>query len=471
MKDSDDTKEPSARRQTFFRCTVGFAAIAILAAESWQSGIITPASAAGAALVALFYVLLAVILLWGFANDATALARVGRYLTYADTVLIGAFIALLNFSVLPLVMFATIVQCNALASGGIHRWLKDNIALIAGAVAVAAFRHPTAEIRLDQLVNVITLTAFALYFSIYGFLSFTRNSALHRRLSELEGHQVRLKLHNYSLSKYLSPTLREAIVSGRDVRLESQRKQLTIFFSDIKGFGELAEEMDADALTALLNSYLTEMSGIALEHGATIDKFIGDAMMIFFGDPVSRGPKMDSVACVAMAIDMKKRMRELQLHWLNQGIKPLEIRMGINTGYCTVGNFGTENRLDYTALGTEVNLASRLESAAKPGEILITHATYMLIKDVIMCRDRGEITVKGFQYPIRVYSVVDLRKNLGKDQHYFEYASDGFAVYMDLDKIRNYDREKALKALENAHRHLKTRSPSSLSELDHPTAP
>ncbi|MGK2915579.1 MAG: adenylate/guanylate cyclase domain-containing protein, partial [Porticoccaceae bacterium] len=328
-------------------------------------------------LLALFYVLASVILLQGLTNDEALLLRARSYLADADTFLIGAYIAFVNFSVTPLVMFGTIAQCNALASGGAQRWLRDNLVLTAGAVTVAALKHPTIEIRPDQPISIIVLTAFFVYFSVFGYLAFTRNRALRSQLSELEERQIQLKLRNYSLSKYLSPTLYEAIASGRDVKLESQRKQLAIFFSDIQGFSELAEEMDADALAALLNNYLTEMSEIAIRYSATIDKFIGDAVMIFFGDPVSHGPKFDSVACVAMAIDMKKRMKELQLRWLNQGIqKPLQIRMGINTGYCTVGNFGTENRLDYTALGTEVNLASRLESAAKPGEILITHQTY-----------------------------------------------------------------------------------------------
>jgi len=119
------------------------------------------------------------------------------------------------------------------------------------------------------------------------------------------------------------------------------------------------------------------MSVIALAHGATIDKYIGDAILAFFGDPETRGVKADAIACVNMAIAMQKRMRELQKEWRDRGLqKPFQLRIGINTGYCTVGNFGSEDRMDYTIIGSEVNLASRLQSHAELGGILLSHETY-----------------------------------------------------------------------------------------------
>ena len=160
---------------------------------------------------------------------------------------------------------------------------------------------------------------------------------------------------------------------------------------------------------------------------------------------------MDCIRAVSMAIEMRKKMLELQQRWFNQGIKtPLLIRMGINTGFCTVGSFGTSHYMDYTVLGTHVNLASRLESSAEPGEILVSHETWSLIKDVIMCRDKGEINVKGFSHPVRVHQVIDFRKELGKNQSWFEQNIEGFTMHLDLEKIRNYDREKVLETLQSA---------------------
>ena len=168
-----------------------------------------------------------------------------------------------------------------------------------------------------------------------------------------------LTLRTFRLSKYLSPALRKAILTGKDVRAETQEKTLTIFFSDMEGFTKLAEELDPEQLTDLLNTYLTEMSEIAFRFGGTIDKVIGDSIMVFFGDPESRGIKSDAITCVSMAIAMKRNMQELQVRWRADGIEnPPALRMGINSGVCKVGNFGTENRIDYTLLGRAVNLAS-----------------------------------------------------------------------------------------------------------------
>lgn len=225
-----------------------------------------------------------------------------------------------------------------------------------------------------------------------------------------------LTLRTFRLSKYLSPPLRKAILTGKDVRAETQEKALTIFFSDMEGFTQLAEKLGPEQLTSLLNSYLTVMSEIAFRFGGTVDKVIGDSIMVFFGDPESRGVRSDAVRCVSMAIAMRKAMQELQLRWQAEGIEhPVGLRMGINSGVCKVGNFGTENRLDYTLLGRAVNLASRLESSADSNEILLSEDTYGLIGDSIHCIDKGQISIKGFAEPVKVYSAVDLHKHLSSD--------------------------------------------------------
>src|SRR4029453_6735692 len=166
--------------------------------------------------------------------------------------------------------------------------------------------------------------------------------------------------------------------------------------------------MESEDLTQLLNEYLTEMSLIALSYGATIDKYIGDAVMIFFGDPESRGVTADALTCVKMAVAMQKRVRQLASIWRDAGIeRPLSCRMGIHTGYCTVGNFGSEDRVSYTAVGSGVNLASRLENEAPSGEILISYETYAHVKDEISCEEVGKIRVRGMAYPVTTYRVTD----------------------------------------------------------------
>jgi adenylate cyclase len=219
------------------------------------------------------------------------------------------------------------------------------------------------------------------------------------------------------LSKYLSPQVYVSIFRGeQDATIESKRKKLTVYFSDIVGFTSTTEGMETEDLTALLNNYLDEMSQIAIKHGGTIDKFIGDAILIFFGDPLSRGNEEDAQACVSMAIEMREKMKELQSKWYDMGIqKPFQIRAGINTGYCTVGNFGSKSRMDYTIIGSNVNIASRLESSAEPGQINISHETWSLVKDLTFCIKSKPIMVKGISHPVQSYQVVDFIENMDKE--------------------------------------------------------
>jgi class 3 adenylate cyclase len=256
------------------------------------------------------------------------------------------------------------------------------------------------------------------------------------------------------LTKYISPQLYQSIISGEQrVVIGSQRKKLTIFFSDIANFTEITDQLESEELTSLLNEYLTEMSRIAQEHGAYFDKFIGDAMMFYFGDPESSGVKEDASACVRMAIDMQRRLRKLQTGWREQGLidRPFEARIGINTGYCTVGNFGSEDRMDYTIIGGEVNLAARLESHADAGGILLAAETYSLVKDWLVAEELDAITAKGFAKPIRTFGVQRIYDELVEDEQLFRHEDDGVTIAIDGNRA---DKARAREALKRALAHL-----------------
>ncbi len=259
------------------------------------------------------------------------------------------------------------------------------------------------------------------------------------------------------LAKYISPQLYKAIFSGEQrVAIESKRKKLTVFFSDIAGFTEITDQLESEELTALLNQYLTEMSNIAQEHGANFDKFIGDAMMFYFGDPESRGAKEDATACVQMAIAMQRRVRELHDEWRALGIEqPFEIRIGINTGYCTVGNFGSEDRMDYTIIGSEVNLASRLQSHADVGGILLANETYALVKDWLLAEQGDTITVKGFAKPVTTFRVKGIYDELVSGGQVIHRNIDGLSLTIDRDRLELSGKENAIHELENALAQLK----------------
>jgi class 3 adenylate cyclase len=212
--------------------------------------------------------------------------------------------------------------------------------------------------------------------------------------------------HNI-LSSYVAPQLAEKILQGEiDPIWGHSRKKLAMFFSDIKDFTATTESMEPEDMARLLNEYFSNMNTIIQDFGGTLANINGDALFVIFGAPDRTNDEDHALRSVKMAINMQRRMSRLQQKWFDEGIEqPLQIRCGINTGMATVGGFGSEDRKEYTAMGMQVNLASRLESACEPGGILISHPTWALVKDEIECEPKGKIEVKGFSRPIRVYAV------------------------------------------------------------------
>jgi class 3 adenylate cyclase len=249
------------------------------------------------------------------------------------------------------------------------------------------------------------------------------------------------------VSKYISPQIYRSIFSGKtDASIATTRKKLTIFFSDIKDFTLTSERLQPEELTALLNEYFTEMSGIALAHGGTIDKFVGDAILVFFGDPESRGEAEDARACVLMAMEMQARLVALNAQWRNRGVeRPFAVRMGINTGFCNVGNFGSAERMDYTIIGAEANLAARLQSIAEPGTVVMSYETYALVRDAVSAHALAPIHVKGIAREVVPY-LVDGLVERAAGTTVFSDSESGLELYLDVEAVRDPARIKALLA-------------------------
>ena len=242
------------------------------------------------------------------------------------------------------------------------------------------------------------------------------------------------------IGKYIPPQIHKGILEGKyDTNITTKRKKLTIFFSDIKNFTDTSEKLQPEDLTKYLNEYFSEMTNIALEHGATIDKYIGDAVMLFFGDPTSKGEKEDARACVEMSLKMQEKMVDLRKKWKGEGFyNPFEIRIGLNTGYCNVGNFGSSQRLTYTIIGGEVNVAARLEAAGDAGGILMSYETYAHVQDMVEVEEKESVKMKGINREIKVFSVLKRRTSKQRKK-----------IVSSKDKINKASYDHKIKEIKN----------------------
>jgi class 3 adenylate cyclase len=187
------------------------------------------------------------------------------------------------------------------------------------------------------------------------------------------------------------------------------------------------------------------MSLIAINSNATIDKFIGDAILSFHGAPDTLGDENDAINSISMALEMKERVNELQSFWIRQGVKDgLKVRYGISSGFANVGDFGSSVMSDYTAIGYSVNLASRLQSIAPENEIIISDTTYNLVKNQINCEEYEEITPKGFVRPVKTYKVISF-KNHTNSKTKKSYSKKG--NHVDIQIFDSSDMKAAMKEL------------------------
>lgn len=242
------------------------------------------------------------------------------------------------------------------------------------------------------------------------------------------------------LTRFIPLQIWQPIVkSDSPVHISNKRAKLSIMFSDIVGFTDLSDSLSADNVADILNTYMQCMTTIANKHGAVLDKFIGDGMVCFFGEPYTEGTRQDALKCVAMAIDMRREMRNLRQNWRLMGFEGLYVRIGISTGYCHVGNFGSSSRLSYTVIGKEANLASRLESIADKGDIHISQSTYDYICHDYECEYVGAYQLKGFDDKVKVWQVLDPDTSQGELSKWIDHTMPGFNLHLNFKDMQNYD--------------------------------
>ena len=292
------------------------------------------------------------------------------------------------------------------AEGRIDEWVADRL----------AFHHDPGEPRIQQrsggqwLLITERKTGDGGTVAIYSDITDLkqREEELTTKSNALEEINKRLKKAQEQISKYIDPNVTEKIFKGEfSAELSHKRTKLTMFFSDIKDFTQFTDASDPEDVAKLLNEYLGEMAHIVRKWGGTIPQFTGDSIFAIFGAPDSKGERGDALACLRMALEMQMKMKTLRNKWWNQGIQfPFEIRCGIHSGMANVGNYGSEGFMEYSAIGLNTNIASRLEQACQPGEIYLSHTSWALVNDEIPCEEVGTIKVKGFHSPIQTYRVL-----------------------------------------------------------------
>jgi class 3 adenylate cyclase len=373
--------------------------------------------------------------------------------------------------VTPIIMGATCVTCHNTSPDSPKRDWK--IGDVRG-IEEFSVSQPLAG-------NIFAFKYLMLYFALVAAVGFAwialqryQSRIIARVNSELGRTNEFLVGIAQKLAKYLSPQHYRSIFSGEtDAVVSTERKKLTIFFSDVVNFTATTERLQPEELTALLNDYLTEMSQIAIKHGGSVNKFIGDAMLVIFGDQEARGVTEDARACMLMAFEMQRRLAELNVKWRQQGIEaPFRARMGINTGYCNVGNFGSEQRMDYTIIGGEANLAARLQSIAEPGGIVVSYETFILVSDMVHAQALAPITLKGIGRPIVPYTVEATESaTIAAARSVIAEHTPGLDLLLDVRRVDPASSAHVTRVLEAALAAIKNTSATEPSQpKQYPTA-
>lgn len=233
---------------------------------------------------------------------------------------------------------------------------------------------------------------------------------LNRRLEAKIEEQMAELMRSGELKRFLPQAVVESVLNGQIGPDESfERRKVTALFADMVGFTSLTDRLEPEEIAPLLNDYVSEMTAAAVAHGGTIEKFIGDAIAVTFGAPWRTEVRAQAWAALKAAFEMRGRVERLSALWRRRGLSgDLALRIGINTGYCTVGVFGSELLKNYAALGTPVNIAARLQAEASAGAILCGYQTHAVVHDRVHARPCGPLSLRGVSHPVEAYEIIEL---------------------------------------------------------------
>lgn len=322
------------------------------------------------------------------------MAGIEKHASVVDTILRGDFIVRTDAAIVPLVVLFALLLGVLLPRAGAKAGAALFLALLAGYTVFVQYLFSAKGVWLNLVYPAAAI--------ILGYMSQT---AYRFFTEERKAREIRRMFSNYVAKRIVDELIRDP----SKAKLGGERREITVLFSDIRGFTSFSEKHQPEEVVSLLNEYLGAMTEIVFEHEGTLDKFVGDAVMALWGAPV--GQPDHAERAVRCGLAMIARLRGLQEKWSAEGKQAVDIGIGINTGDMVVGNMGAEGKkMDYTVIGDNVNLAARLEGLTRKynNHIIISEFTYERVKDIVRVNELGTETVKGREQPVRVYDLVGL---------------------------------------------------------------
>lgn len=336
------------------------------------------------------------------ANSATG----ARRSMHTDALLVGLLVIANHYHLFAATSFVAALLMSSLLIGVLSSMLL-NVALVALVVGCGYAWEGSAPQAMTEPKAWLSGMSVVIYSAMVAGLGFRVSRHLGLGRKHLVARQYQVEGLSRRLQRYISPQVYQHLASSDQE--DTQRCCLSVCFADIEGFTRMMDSLAEDLVAQLLNEYLNAMACIALRFGGTVDKFMGDGVMVFFGNPTSRGAAADALACVSMALAMRQGLGALRDGWATAGIySDIHIRIGIHTGDCAVGHFGSAQRLDYTAVGSTVNIASRLEGCASRDGLLISAATQALVVAEVRCGPPLTLRLKGIRRAVKAYPVLGL---------------------------------------------------------------
>ena len=340
--------------------------------------------------------------------------RKGGIATDIENVVTPLIVALLVLPLLPSVAVIGALLTGAVAQHG-WRGLPRCVVLITAGWCVGTLVAPAIVYRENRLVDALSLAFMVLYTTPLCALGYEETMRMHRMRERLRAISVDLERQRDRLSRYVAAPVVERLADASESKAPLRRRWLTVAFVDISDFTALTERLEPEDLTTLLNEFFAALSELAAQYRGDLHKFLGDGALISFGESRSDSRRDDARGCVAMLGELGRVMDRVNAAARRRGIAAvLAVRGGVASGYCSVGDFGAEERIEYTMIGAPVNLASRLEGLAASGEVWASRSTRDLV-DGELFESLGDFTIKGFDEPIcafrlRVTTSVDARQ-------------------------------------------------------------